>query len=155
MITEKLLTYGDTSPLPKEGRCEVTAGMHYLITSKLRDRRCILSEELGLVIDKELLTLRVSNTAFYSKEVLKEIPRGFIQEPPDLVVAEEASTGYFEEKLKDYIDFGVGGVVFVDHKKKMVLAGNEERRVSSFDLTNPAEAYHEVYINFGEVLEGL
>ena len=176
MITEELLTYKDISSLPKEGRYEVIKGrlmemspaggwhafavaeISYLIRSKLRDKGYVFSGELGLVINKEPLTLRASDIAFYSKDRLREIPRGFIHEAPDLVVevvAEETSMEYFEEKLKDYMDFGVSRIVFVDLLKRMVLSVNEERKISLLDFNSPVEIYPGVFINLGEVLEGV
>lgn len=175
MITEKILTYEDVSSLPKEGRYEVIKGrlmemspaggwhafavaeISYLIRSKLRDKGYVLSRGLGLVIGKEPLTLRASDIAFYSKDRLREIPQGFIHEAPDLVVevvAEETSMEYFEEKLKDYMDFGVRKIVFVDLLKRMVLLVDEERKISLLDFNSPVEIYPGVFINLGEVLEG-
>ncbi len=174
MTTKDLLTYKDLKDLPKEGRYEVVegrllemspaGGWHaYMIAElssrlreKLKDIGYVLAGELGLVIQKEPLTLRASDIAFYSKEKLSSIPKGFLHEPPDLVVeviAEETSMEYFEEKLRDYMNFGVGRMVFVDLIKRLVLVVDEERRISVHSFEEEVEVYKGVKWKFSEILE--
>ncbi len=174
MTTKDLLTYKDLKDLPKEGRYEVVegrllgmspaGGWHaYMVAElssrlreKLKDIGYVLAGELGLVIQKEPLTLRASDIAFYSKEKLSHIPKGFLHEPPDLVVeviAEETSMEYFEEKLRDYMNFGVGRMVFVDLIKRLVLVVDEERRISVHSFEEEVEVYKGVKINFARTVE--
>ncbi len=174
MTTKDLLTYKDLKDLPKEGRYEVVegrllgmspaGGWHaYMVAElssrlreKLKDIGYVLAGELGLVIQKEPLTLRASDIAFYSKEKLSHIPKGFLHEPPDLVVeviAEETSMEYFEEKLRDYMNFGVGRMVFVDLIKRLVLVVDEERRISVHSFEEEVEVYKGVKWKFSEILE--
>ncbi len=174
MTIKDLLTYKDLKDLPKEGRYEVVegrllgmspaGGWHaYMVAElssrlreKLKDIGYVLAGELGLVIQKEPLTLRASDIAFYSKEKLSHIPKGFLHEPPDLVVeviAEETSMEYFEEKLRDYMNFGVGRMVFVDLIKRLVLVVDEERRISVHSFEEEVEVYKGVKWKFSEILE--
>ncbi len=160
--------------LPKEGRYEVVegrliemspaGGWHALVVAELSSRLraklrylgYVFAGELGLVIKREPLTLRASDIAFYSRERLREVPRGFLQEPPDLVVeviAEETSMEYFEEKLKDYLNFGVGRLVFVDLIKKLVLVVDEERKIALYGFEEEVELYKGVSVRLKDVLE--
>lgn len=160
--------------LPKDGRYEVVegrliemspaGGWHALVVAelssklraKLRYLGYVFAGELGLVIKREPLTLRASDIAFYSRERLREVPRGFLQEPPDLVVeviAEETSMEYFEEKLKDYLNFGVGRLVFVDLIKKLVLVVDEERKIALYGFEEEVELYKGVSVRLKDVLE--
>ncbi len=160
--------------LPKDGRYEVVegrlielspaGGWHALVVAELSSRLraklrylgYVFAGELGLVIKREPLTLRASDIAFYSRERLREVPRGFLQEPPDLVVeviAEETSMEYFEEKLKDYLNFGVGRLVFVDLIKKLVLVVDEERKIALYGFEEEVELYKGVSVRLKDVLE--
>lgn len=176
MTTKDLLTYQDLKDLPNEGRYEVVegrllemspaGGWHSRAVAKIAERLIrfledtkkgyVLAGELGLLIKKEPLTLRASDIAFYSKEKLSHIPKGFLHEPPDLVVeviAEETSMGYFEEKLRDYINFGVGRMVFVDLIKRLVLVVDEERKIGVHSFEEEVEVYKGVKWKFSEILE--
>ncbi len=176
MKTAELLTYHDIESLPREGRYEIidgrliemspAGGWHSRAVARISARLVRLLEErgmgyvfageLGLVIKREPLTLRASDIAFYSRERLREVPRGFLQEPPDLVVeviAEETSMEYFEEKLKDYLNFGVGRLVFVDLIKKLVLVVDEERKIALYGFEEEVELYKGVRLKFSEIME--
>jgi len=172
----EVITYADVEYLPKEGRYEVVegrllemspaGGWHSRAVAKITERLIrsleetkkgyVLAGELGLLIKKEPLTLRASDIAFYSKEKLSHIPKGFLHEPPDLVVeviAEETSMEYFEEKLRDYINFGVGRIVFVDLIKRLVLVVDEERKIGVYSFEEEVEVYKGVKWKFSEILE--
>ncbi len=176
MTVKELLTYEDISLLPKEGRYEVIEGRLLEMSpaggwpsravAKITERLVrsledtgkgyVFAGELGLVIKKEPLTLRASDIAFYSKERLSSIPKGFLHEPPDLVIeviAEETSMEYFEEKLRDYINFGVGRIVFVDLIKRLVLVVDEERKIGVYEFERDVEVYKGLKIKFSEMLE--
>ncbi|RME13037.1 MAG: Uma2 family endonuclease, partial [Aquificota bacterium] len=175
MTVKELLTYEDIPLLPKEGRYEVVEGrlvemspaggwhgyavaeISAVLREKLRGRGYVLSGEVGLVINREPLTLRASDIAFYSKERLREIPRGLLHEPPDLVVeviAEETSMEYFEEKLRDYMSFGVGRIVFVDLLKRLVLVVDEERRIAVYTFEEEVEFFGGVRWKVSQIVEG-
>jgi Uma2 family endonuclease len=173
MKTEKLISFEELSELPKEGRYEIVEGrllemspaggrhayavarLTHMLYSLLKDRGYVFSGELGLLIKREPLTLRASDIAFYSKERLREVPSGFLHEPPDLVVevvSEPVGVEYLEEKLRDYMSFGVGRMLFIDLNKELILLIDEERRIGVYSFEEEVEMWKGVKVKMKEVL---
>ncbi|MFM7150428.1 MAG: Uma2 family endonuclease [Gemmataceae bacterium] len=81
------------------------------------------SNNSGIVIDRDPDTVRGPDVAFWSKERLPEIPEGYIEVPPDLVVEVVLPSDHFSRinrKIREYLDKGVRLVWVVDPKDRSV-----------------------------------
>jgi len=153
-VKERLLTYGDIDSIPEgyevvRGRLKELApagGEHGFleqkigrrIDEKLENKGYVLVGEVGLITSKDPLTVRAADIVYISKDKLKEIPKGMIDIPPDLVVEIVSPSNTFEEieeKVADYLDFGVGRIVLIDPGIKKITLIDEERKIQikSFD----------------------
>ncbi len=147
-VKEKLLTYEDLGSIPEgfeiiEGRLKELApvgGEHGFleqkvgrkIDEKLEKEGYVLVGEVGLVISKDPLTVRAADIVYISKRKLKKLPKGMLEIPPDLVVEIISPSNTFEEieeKVADYMDFGVGRILLIDPGIRKVTLIDEDRRI--------------------------
>jgi len=153
-VKDRILTYEDLGKIPEgfeivEGRLKESApvgGEHGFleqklgrkIDEKLEKEGYVLVGEVGLLISKDPLTVRAADTVYISKKKLRSLPKGVIETPPDLVVEIISPSDTFEEveeKVADYMDFGVGRILLIDPSARKVTLIDEERRIQikSFD----------------------
>ncbi len=109
-----------------------------ILYNYLRDRYWISLGEVALILSKEPLHLRGADIVVISKERLKDIPKGALNIPPELVieiVSPGESVVYVLEKMEDYRRWGVNrqvwmfpedGVVIVISSKGMELYSKDE-----------------------------
>ncbi len=170
-VEERLLTYEDIETLPEN--CEVvegrlrelapTGGEHGFLEAevafKLKEYKegYVLVGEVGLLISKEPLTIRGADIVYISKDRLPEVPKGVVEVPPDLVVEIISPSNTFEEieeKVADYMRFGVGRIVLIDPGLRKLTLIDEERKISILDFNQEFEILPKVRLRLSELLGG-
>ncbi len=168
-VKEKVFTYEDIDRIP-EG-CEVikgrlrelapTGGEHGFyeaeIGYELRKRKpkgYVLVGEVGLVISRNPLTVRCADIVFLSKEKVKELPKGLIEVPPDLVVEIVSPSNTYEEieeKIADYMGFGVWRILIVEPAIRKVTLINEERKIAILGFDQEVEILPGIRLKMAEL----
>ena len=157
-VKEKLVTYEDLENIPEgfeviEGRLKELApagGEHGFLEQKIGRRidekfekeGYVLVGEVGLVISKDPLTVRAADIVYISKKKLKSLPKGMLEVPPDLVVEIISPSNTFEEieeKVADYMKFGVENILLIDPGAKKVTLIDRERRIQIKDFSEEIE----------------
>ena len=172
-VEERLLTYEDIDTLPEN--CEVvegrlrelapTGGEHGFIEQKvarkvdekLEQKGYVLVGEVGLLISRKPLTIRGADIVYISKDRLSEVPKGVVEVPPDLVVEIISPSNTFEEveeKVADYMRFGVGRIVLIDPGLRKLTLIDEDRKISIMDFTQEFEILPEVKLKLSDLLGG-
>ncbi len=142
-VKEKIWTYEDyiSGKIPpdvseiingKEVKKMPVGGFHgflehkisFILSKKLSDKYYILVGEVGLLLSSVPLHLRGADIVVISKERLKDIPKGALNIPPELVI-EIVSPGesivYVLEKMEDYRRWGVNRQVWVFPEEGVVV----------------------------------
>ena len=155
-VKDRLISYEDIASIPEgyeviEGRLKELApagGEHgYFeaeVAFKLKEVEggYVLVGEVGIVISRDPLTVRAADIVYISKDKLKSVPKGMLEVPPDLVVEIISPSNTFEEveeKVADYLNFGVGRVFLIDPSAKKVTLINEERKIEIKDFDEEVE----------------
>ncbi len=171
-VEEKILTYGDLENIPEgfeviRGRLKELApagGEHGFFEAevafelkKAELKGFVLVGEVGLVISKNPLTVRAADIVFISKEKCPSVPRGMLEVPPDLVVEIISPSNTFEEiedKVADYMDFGVGRIVLIDPHLRKVTLIDENRKISIRSFEEEVEFLPGFKLKLSEILGG-
>ena len=172
-VKESVFTYENLQEIP-EG-CEVvkgrlrelapTGGEHGFLEQKIARRAdeklesdgFVLVGEVGIVISKNPLTVRCADIVFLSRKRFPEPPKGLIESPPDLVVEIISPSNTFEEvedKVSDYMNFGVGRIVLIDPGSRKVTVIDEDRKISIRVFDEEVEIYPRVKIKLSEIIGG-
>ena len=169
-VKEKLVTYEDLENIPEgfevvEGRLKELApvgGEHGFleqkvsrkIDEKFEGEGYVLVGEVGLVISKDPLTVRAADIVYISKKKLKSLPKGMLEVPPDLVVEIISPSNTFEEieeKVADYMRFGVGRILLVDPNAKKVTLIDEQRKIQIKDFSEEVEVLPGLKLRMSEL----
>jgi Uma2 family endonuclease len=101
----------------------------FLLESHNRTRRVgrVLTNEAGIVVARKPDTVRGADVAFISYQRLSKDapPRGFLQQPPELVIevfGDDASWAKMDEKIADYHGAGVDVVWVLDPRARTLHA---------------------------------
>ncbi len=129
-----------------------TGGLHGLVEARLvslllqfvreHDLGVVMSGEAGVLLFREPDTVRAPDIMFFRKGKLEEIPEGFIQTPPDLVieiVSPNDRWSDLEGKVDDYLRAGVKVVWIVDPQRKTVLVLPERKTLREGDTLEGGE----------------
>ncbi len=168
-VKESLLTYKDLENIPEgfevvEGRLKELApvgGEHGFLEAEvafkikeLEKEGYVLVGEVGLVISKDPLTVRAADIVYISKKKLKSLPKGMLEVPPDLVVEIISPSNTFEEieeKVADYMRFGVGRILLVDPNAKKVTLIDEQRKIQIKDFSEEVEVLPGLKLRMSEL----
>ena len=168
-VKEKLVTYEDLENIPEgfevvEGRLKELApvgGEHGFLEAEvafkikeLEKEGYVLVGEVGLVISKDPLTVRAADIVYISKKKLKSLPKGMLEVPPDLVVEIISPSNTFEEieeKVADYMRFGVGRILLVDPNAKKVTLIDEQRKIQIKDFSEEVEVLPGLKLRMSEL----
>ncbi len=172
-VAEKTITYEEINKIPEgyevvEGELKEmapTGGEHGFyelkigrkIDEKLEEKGYVLVGEVGLLISREPLTVRCADIVYISKERLKELPKGMIEVPPDLVIEIISPSNTFEEiegKIYDYLRFGVKKIILIDPDLKKVTIIDENRKLSIKDFSEEIELIEGIKIKLSEIFGG-
>ena len=169
-VKEKVFTYEDIDRIP-EG-CEVIKGrlrelapttavqgyykaeIAWWIDEQKEAEGYVLVGEVGLVISRNPLTVRCADIVFLSKEKVKELPKGLIEVPPDLVVEIVSPSNTYEEieeKIADYMGFGVGRILIVEPAIRKVTLINEERKIAILGFDQEVEILPGIRLKMAEL----
>ena len=170
-VKEKEITYESLRDIPEgyevvKGRLREfapTGGEHGFIEAevafKVRENTegYVLVGEVGLVVSKNPLTVRCADIVFLSRKRFPKLPKGMIESPPDLVVEIVYPSNTFEEveeKVSDYMAFGVGRIVLIDPGSRKVTVIDEDRKISIRGFDEEVEIYPRVKIKLSEIIGG-
>ncbi len=134
LLEKKVFTYNDVNLLP-DGNYEIIdeemvpmtpagfrhgnlEGVFYEILRKhLGAEGYVAVGEVGIVIRKKPFRLRAADVVYISKKTSPQKPVGMLEIPPDLVVeiiSKDETAGKIDEKVQDYLSFGVKRVVCIN-----------------------------------------
>ena len=167
-VKERVISYEELASIPEgyeviKGRLKELApagGEHgYLeaeVAFKLKEveHGYVLVGEVGIVISRNPLTVRAADIVYVSKDRLKSVPKGMLEVPPDLVVEIISPSNTFEEveeKVADYLNFGVGRVLLIDPNAKKVTLINEERKIEIKNFDEEVEILPELKVRMSEL----
>ena len=85
----------------------------------------VTTNDTGFLSERDPDTVRGPDVAFWSRERLPEVPDGYIEVPPDLVVEVVSPNDHYsrvQTKVKHYLSHGVRMVWVVDPEDRSVMA---------------------------------
>ncbi len=169
-VKDRVISYEELTSIPEgyevvKGRLKELApagGEHGFLEQKVsrkideefESKGYVLVGEVGIVISREPLTVRAADIVYVSKDRLKSIPKGMLEIPPDLVVDVISPSNTFEEveeKVADYLNFGVGRVLLIDPNAKKVTLINEERKIEIKDFNEEVEILPGIRVRMSEL----
>jgi Uma2 family endonuclease len=94
----------------------------------------VTAKDTGFVSERDPDTVRGPDVAFWTRERLAEIPEGYIEIPPDLVVEVVSPSDHYsrvQTKLRHYLERGVRMVWVVDPEDRSVTVyrSREQARI--------------------------
>jgi len=103
------------------------------------NRGTVFANDTGFVTERDPDSVRGPDVAFWSREKLPEVPEGYIEVAPDLVVEVVSPSDHYariQRKINEYLEKGVrliwvvdpedrSTAVFRDGQKSKVLSENE------------------------------
>jgi Uma2 family endonuclease len=102
----------------------------------------IASNDAGFILERGPDTVRGPDVSFWRRERLPEVPEGYIEVPPDLVV-EVVSPGdqysRIRKKLREYLDKGVRLIWIVDPEDRSLTVYRSLKDVSILTETETVE----------------
>jgi Uma2 family endonuclease len=130
---------------------QTTLAVGTILRTFVKGRRLgqVVSNDTGIFTEKDPDTVLAPDLAYWSPQRLPELPEGFVEVPPDLVVeviSPGDSQSYVHRKVLHYLDHGVALVWVIDPKTRTVTQYRSRR-----DVCILAEAEE---ITGGDVLPG-
>ena len=169
-VKDRAISYEDIASIPEgyeviEGKLKELApagGEHgYFeqkvsrkIDEKFESSGYVLVGEVGIVISRDPLTVRAADIVYVSRDRLKSVPKGMLEVPPDLVVEIISPSNTFEEveeKVADYLNFGVGRVLLIDPNAKKVTLINEDRKIEIKNFDEEVEILPELKVRMSDL----
>jgi Uma2 family endonuclease len=95
----------------------------------------VFSNDTGFVIEHDPDTVRGADVAFWSRERLPELPKGYIGVPPDLaveVISPEDHFSRFNRKVAQYLAHGVRELWVVDPEDRSVTVYRPDKLLRIF-----------------------
>lgn len=146
---EELLAMGDIGPCELiDGRIvpmAPTGGEHGILESELarhlgnfvadRDLGWVMVGEVGLYTRRDPDRVRGADVVFISKARLPELPKGFLEAAPELVVEIMSPDDRWQDvqqKLKEYFSIGVQWVWIVEPENRAVLVYRSRTEMQEF-----------------------
>jgi Uma2 family endonuclease len=83
----------------------------------------VFSNDTGFISERDPDTVRGPDVSFWSKDRLREIPEGYIDDPPDLAVEVVSPSDHFgrmQAKMRHYLTRGVRMVWLIDPTDRSV-----------------------------------
>ena len=116
----------------RHGVCCAAVGMVLYRYVKERSQGHAVSNNTGVITERDPDTVLAPDLAYWSHERLPEMPGGFVEVPPDLaaeVVSASDSQSYVHRKVLHYLDHAVSLVWVVDPKTRTVTVYRSRRDV--------------------------
>ncbi len=172
LLDKKVYTYNDVNSLP-DGNYEIIdeemvsmtpagfrhgnlEGIFYEILSKhLGSEGYVAVGEVGIVIRKKPLRLRAADVVYISKKASPKKPVGMLEVPPDLVVeiiSEDETAEKIDEKVQDYLSFGVKRVVCINPFTETVTVHcHGQSDIGHYDFDERFELIDNVFVKLQDV----
>jgi len=172
LLDKKVFTYNDVNSLP-DGNYEIIdeemvsmtpagfrhgnlEGVFYaLLTKHLGSKGYTAVGEVGIVIRKKPFRLRAADVVYISKKKSPKKPVGMLEVPPDLVVeiiSEDEASGKINEKVQDYLSFGVKRVVCVNPFTETVTVHcHGQNDIGHYDFDEKFELIDNVFVTLSDL----
>lgn len=172
LLDKKVFTYNDVNSLP-DGNYEIIdeemvpvtpagfrqgnlEGIFYEILNKhLGSEGYVAVGEVGIVIRKKPFRLRAADVVYISKKTSPKKPVGMLEIPPDLVVeiiSEDETAGKIDEKVQDYLSFGVMRVVCINpFTETVTVHGPGQNDINHYDFDEKFELIDKVFVKLSNL----
>ncbi len=172
LLDKKIYTYSDVNSLP-DGSYEVIDGemvamtpsgfrhgkLEYVIAEILGKNLCskgyVAVGEVGIVIKKNPFKLRAADVVYISKKTFIREPVGMLEVPPDLVVeiiSEDEAAVKIDEKVQDYMSFGVKRVVCINPFTETVTVHcHGQSDIGYYDFDEKFELVDKIFVKLSDL----
>lgn len=172
VLDKKIYAYSDINSLP-DGNYEIVDGMMVhtmpaefrhgslvctvlkILGKNLGSKGHIAVGEVGIVIRKKPFRLRAADVVYISKKTSPKKPSGMLEIPPDLVVeiiSEDETAGKVDEKVRDYLSFGVKRVVCINPFTETVTVHCPgQKDINHYDFNETFELIDNVFVTLREL----
>ncbi len=170
---KKIFTYDDINSLP-DGNYEIIDGerrdmtptgfghgyFESIIADLLRKHfgasGFVAVGEVGIVISKNPFRLRAADVVYISRTKYPERPIGMLELPPELIVeivSDDNTAKHINDKVKDYLSFGVGRVILVDPYSETVTVFQQgSKEAGYYDFNDEFEMIGGLVIKLKEIV---